>query len=366
MHIDYNNSLLSLVSSVLKHYKIDTAHPTLPEVDKLLKGNYKNVVIMLFDGMGTAILEKHLPPDSFLRSHYEATILAVFPPTTTAATVTMESGLSPIEHGWLGWSLYFDEVGENVNIFPNTISGTEIPAAGFSVAGQYIPYTDIFEKINKQTGVTAHRVSPFSSYHSKSVSEICDTVKALCNENGNKYIYTYWHQPDYDMHDYGTMHEKITEDITEINRLVEDMCGELSDTLVIVTADHGLVDTEWRLLADYPEIGECLLRKPSVESRALTFFIKEGKNEQFEAAFQKHFGDIYSLFSKEQVINNKFFGDGIPNKRSYGFIGDYLAVATGNVSIESTMSNIHDLFKAAHAGMTADELSVPLIAVKCK
>lgn len=91
MYIDYDNSLLSLVSSVLKHYKVDTAHPTLPEADGLLKGNYKNVVVMLFDEMGTAILEKHLRPDSFLRSHLERTISSVFPPTTTAATVTMET-----------------------------------------------------------------------------------------------------------------------------------------------------------------------------------------------------------------------------------------------------------------------------------
>ena len=217
MYIDYDNSLLSLVSSVLKHYKVDTAHPTLPEADGLLNGNYKNVVVMLFDGMGTAILEKHLRPDSFLRSHLERTISSVFPPTTTAATVTMETGLSPIEHGWLGWSLYFDEIGENVNIFPNTLSGSAgIPAADYGVAQRYIPYTDIFEKIDRQEGVKAYRVSPFSSYRSKSASEICDTVKKLCGEDGRKYIYTYWHQPDYDMHDLGTAHEKITEDIAEI------------------------------------------------------------------------------------------------------------------------------------------------------
>ena len=144
------------------------------------------------------------------------------------------------------------------------------------------------------------------------------------------------------------------------------MCGELHDTLVMVTADHGLVDTEWRFIPDYPDVEECLLRKPSIESRALTFFIRDGKNEQFESAFQKHFGDVYSLFGKEQVISGNFFGTGTPNTRSFGFIGDCLAVATGNVSIESAPSTEYSLFKAAHAGMTADEMNVPLIAVKCE
>ena len=34
-------------------------------------------------------------------------ITSVFPPTTTAATTSMLSGLNPNEHGWLGWDLYF-------------------------------------------------------------------------------------------------------------------------------------------------------------------------------------------------------------------------------------------------------------------
>ena len=89
----------------------------LPELDILLRKNYKNVVVMLSDGMGTSILKKHLLADAFLIRYLQTTISSVFPATTTAATVTMESGLSPIEHGRLGWRLYFDEVGTNVDIF---------------------------------------------------------------------------------------------------------------------------------------------------------------------------------------------------------------------------------------------------------
>lgn len=364
--IDYDHSLLSLISSVLSHYGVPTEHKTLPELDSLLNNNYKNVVVMLFDGMGTAITEEHLPPYAFLRRNMCKTISSVFPPTTTAATTTMETGLSPIEHGWLGWSLYFDEVGANVNIFPNTLSGTEgISAADYHVARQYIPYKNVFEKITEATdgSVKAYAVSPFSDFHSGSVSEICHTIKKLCAEDGRKYIYSYWHQPDYDMHDFGTMDIKITKDITDINDLAEGMCQDLSDTLVIITADHGLVDTKWRFLTDYLDITECLEKAPSIESRALTFFVKDGMGNRFEVAFNEHFSDCYYLYTKKQVTNDKLFGNGTPHFRSYGFIGDYLAVAHSNVSIESTSSTEHDVFKAAHAGITDDEMNVPLIVV---
>jgi len=105
--VDYNNSLLALIASVQKHYGVPTSHKTLKTLDDLLEKNYKNVVVMLFDGLGTAVLKKHLPEEAFLRRHLKETISSVFPPTTVAATVTLGSGLSPIEHGWLGWSLYF-------------------------------------------------------------------------------------------------------------------------------------------------------------------------------------------------------------------------------------------------------------------
>ena len=366
---DYNLSLLNLVSSVLVHFGVTTHHKTLPAFDSLLSTQYKNVVIMLFDGLGTAILEKHLPFDAFLCHHLHSTISSVFPPTTTSATTTMGTGLSPIEHGWLGWSLYFNEIDANVNIFPNTLSGSGgRSAADYHVAQRYIPFESIWNKISKDSNsvVKAYSVSPFSSFKSKSIYEICNTVKRLCTENRRKYIYTYWDQPDYDMHLYGTSDEQVKAQVWYINEAVELLCEELYDTLVIVTADHGLVDTKWRYLIDYPDITECLLRVPSIEARAYSFFIKPGMKDRFVTAFNRHFGDCYLLFSKEQILQNKLFGDGIPNPRSIGFIGDYLGVATGSYSIDYAPSADHDVFKAAHAGLTDEEMNVPFIVVECR
>lgn len=366
---DYKNSILSIAASVLKHYGAKCDHDSLPRLDELLLKNYKNVVVMLIDGMGASILERHLPKQSFFRSNQVSVISSVFPPTTTAATTSIETGLSPIEHGWLGWSLYFNELGSNVNIFPNTISGSDgVIAAEYNVAKKYIPAKEIFEKIQEATKgeVRAIRVSAFSPYKSQSSREICDTVKALCTEDGRKYIYTYWHQPDYDIHDFGTSHEKITTVIKQINDEVEDMCRDISDTLVIVTADHGLVDTTWLFIPNYPQVETCLAQKPSIESRAMTFFVKKGFHTLFEKEFSKAFGDSYVLLSKKEVLDNKLFGEGIPHHRTGGFIGDYLGIAKGSVSIECNPSTQHDLFKAAHAGMTADEMNVPFIVVECK
>lgn len=364
--IDYKNSLLALIGSVLAYYGAGPRHGTLSVLDRLLTKKYKNLVVMLFDGMGTAILEKHLPEDAFLRKNMLSTLSSVFPPTTTAATITMESGLSPVEHGWLGWSLYFHEVGRNVNIFPNTISGSGgSPAAGYHMAGRHLPYETVFDRIKAATsGETgAYCVSPFSDYKSRDLRDIIETVKSLCAHKGRRYVYTYWTQPDLDMHELGTGDTRIASLLEEINGSVENMCASLSDTLLIVTADHGLTDTRWRFISDYPQIAACLERAPSIETRASAFFVKNGMGPQFEQSFREAFGDSYILLSREQVLSEKLFGDGEPNPRAYGMLGDYLAIATGPVSIDYQRQN-RELFRAAHAGLTDEEINIPFIAVE--
>ena len=55
---DYNRCLVNLVNSILKHFEADCFHGSLEEIDNILnKHEYKNVVLMLNDGMGSKILE---------------------------------------------------------------------------------------------------------------------------------------------------------------------------------------------------------------------------------------------------------------------------------------------------------------------
>lgn len=363
-NLNYERSLLSLTASVLKHFGVKTNHSPLPEFDILLEKNYKSVVIMLFDGLGVSAINEHLPDNSFLRKHFVCEISSVFPSTTVAATITAMTGLSPAEHGWLGWDLYFEEVGENVAVFRNTLQKNGKPAADYNVAWRYIPYKDIFKQIEEVNGKgTAYCVSPFSKFRSKSVRNICKTVKRLTRKNKKKYIYTYWYQPDKAMHDYGVKSQQVHEQIKLINNEVEKLCKHLKDTLVIVTADHGLCDSVNYYLEDYPTLSQMLEIPPSIEpSRALSFFVKDGMYDDFKAEFTRLFGNDFLLMTKEEVFSENLFGFGKPHPRTYDFVGDYLAVAKGNTSlfIEREERN----FIGVHAGLTKDEMTIPFIAIE--
>ncbi len=363
---EYDRSILSVASSVLNHFGVkDCQHKSLPEFDKLLNKNYKNVIVMLFDGLGVSAINEHLSENDFLRKHFVCPISSVYPSTTVAATTAIQSGYSPLETAWLGWDLYFDEIGENVEVFRNTLQKNKEPAADYNVAAKYIPYKSIFQRIEELNGKkTAYCVSPFSKYHPESVAEICKTVYRISKKRRQKYIYTYWYQPDKAMHDFGVSSQEVHGQILMINSEVEKLCKKLKNSVVIITADHGLIDGTNEYLEDYPQLEEMLRVPPSIEPRALSFFVKDGKQDEFKAEFIRLFGDCFKLITKEEVFNSNLLGYGKPHKKSRDFVGDFLAVATGEKSI--FIKREDRVFIGVHAGLTAEEMTVPFIAFGAK
>lgn len=363
-YLDYNNSIVNLACSILNHYGAECRHQTLPIFDNYLKKKYRNVVVMLFDGLGVDALEKHLGKDSFLRRHLAAEISSVFPPTTTAATTTIESGLTPIEHGWLGWNLYFSEVDKIVNIFINTVKDSDEEAGDYHVANKIIPYKNIYDIINETGNAKAYSVSPFGTNKVSSHIEMFDEVERLCNLDGNKYIYAYCDQPDKEMHRYGCYSREAASWIKVLNNGVEKMCQNLKDTIVIVTADHGHINMQYKFVTDYPNILKMLVRPISIENRVACFFVKEEYKKHFKEEFYSAFGNEFLLLSKKEVIEQRLFGDGEAHPKFEEFIGDFLAIATSDKGIAYSHESLQ--LVSNHAGMTKQEIMVPFIAVEVR
>ena len=362
---NYDRSILSIASSVLNHFGVkDCQHKTLPEFEKLLEKDYKNIIVILFDGLGTSALNYHLKENDFLRKHYVTDISSVFPSTTVAATTSILSGYSPLECGWLGWDLYFEEIGENVAVFKNTLQRNGEPAAKYNVAHKYIPYKNIMQRIEKVRGrKSAYCVAFFSKYRVKSVEDICKIIYKLSKKRKKKYIYAYWNQPDHAMHGHGVTSEEAHKEILHINSEIEKLCGKLKDSLVIITADHGLCDSVNLFLEDYPELYDMLKIPPSIEpGRAMSLFVKDGLQKKFKNEFNRHFGDSFRLMTKEEVFSENILGYGKPHPRTHDFVGDFLAIATTEKTL-FTAREEHE-FVGVHAGLTEAEMTVPFIAIE--
>ena len=375
---DYDNCLVNLANSVLKRFEAPAGGgaeaeveagaetgaggKTLAAVDRYLDKGYKNVVVLLLDGLGTRIMERNLREDSFLRANFKSSISSVFPPTTVAATTAVMSGLQPIESAWLGWDCYYPQVDKNVTVFFNTEQGTDIEVSTENIPWTYYGYESVVNRLVRE-GKNAYNAIPFLPPFPKTFPEICDRIEELCESEGEKYIYAYWDEPDSVMHKYGCYSAEARDVIGDLDKTVKKLAGKLKDTLLIVTADHGHIDGRNVSITDYPAIMECLVRMPSVEPRALNLFVKEEKRAQFERAFNKEFGEDFVLLTKEEVYETKLFGTGEPHKNVDAMIGDYLAVAITDLTIFNNREEAKH-FKSVHAGYTREELTIPLIVIE--
>jgi predicted AlkP superfamily pyrophosphatase or phosphodiesterase len=362
---DYENGLVNLTNSILRAFGAKRRHQSLSCLDEVLDKGFRNVVLMLFDGMGMDALVHHLPEDSFLRRHLVKTISSVFPPTTAAALTSIETGLTPYEHGWLGWSLYFKEIDKIVELFPNTVKdGGGVQAADYHVAGKWIPHGSIAQDIERAGYGRMVTVSPFEGRRISSFTALFETVPQICREPGRNYVYAYWNQPDAIMHETGCRSKRTKESIVRIDKGVEALCGALHDTLIIVTADHGHTDTRYRFVSDYPKLMNAMIRPVSIESRAAAFYVKEECKRQFPDEFAKAFGNDFLLLSRDEVAAGGLFGNGTRHPRFLESVGDFLAVATGGGAI--AYSRECKQFVSNHAGLTEMEMDVPLILIERK
>ncbi len=359
----YNsNTLVNLANSILKEYGVETFHPTIPEVDKLIKGR-KKIVLVLFDGMGQNITRKHLEEDSFIRSHYQTTINSVYPPTTAAATTSLLTGKFPIETGWLAWATYFPELKRNIILFRGVDynTGEKIDS---SLAYKKFPNKtmfDLIEEHNRDVKTFCIQRYPIQKDGPKFLRTGLKRIKKLTRENEKLFGYFYWDSPDREMHENGIDASIVHRKVKRLNAFMKKLANQNKDTLFILVADHGHINTEYIDISKYPDLYSLISRPACLEKRSPSFFIKEGKENEFKELFNKYFGNEFDLLSKEEVIACKLFGEGEIRDGVLETFGQFVALSRGKYSLysPSEFASI-SLFPGHHGGGTKEERLIDL------
>lgn len=369
---DYDNSILNTITSILKYYGIDNGHKSLSILDSKLKKKYKNVVLLILDGMGDQILN-NLSKHGYFKKNQLTCVTSVYPSTTTAAMTTYYSGKSPLETGWIAWSQYFKEYGRCLNMLPRVESYTEkkLDKVSKDVFNTIIDYKSVYEMI-EEVGVKAFEICPLyverkskRTLVANSVDEMCEGIKTLCSTSDRKFILSYYDNPDGLLHKYGASSKEAKEFILDAEKKIEEMCLDLKNTLVIVSADHGHKDIgKVYSILDYPELRDCLIMPEFFESRFVGFWVKEDRKEEFEEIFRKEIKD-FILLSKEEILKLGLLGEGEQHPKVDDFLGNYVAVAIGS-SIFRLQNDYFEGKKvkiSTHCGLTKDEMDVPVIVI---
>lgn len=371
---DYEHSILNLINSILKHYNVETKYKGLDELEKELSKNYKNIVLIILDGMGEHIL-KNISPNGYFSEKHADKITSTCPSTTTAAMTTYYSGKPPIETGWIAMSQYFKEYGRALEMLRKTDSytGEEIKDAKINVF-DLIKYETIYEQIEKASpDVKAYEINPtYCEARSKrninadNIEYLCDAIKAICANKDRNFILAYSDKPDTLLHKYGCKSEEVKQFILNAEQEIKKMKEDLkdTDTLVIVSADHGHKDIDKVYnIVELEEIQDCLIMPASLESRAVTFWVKEDKREKFENFFETNLKEEFILYKKEEFLNKNLLGNGTKHPKIDDFIGNYIAISIGSsiIKLGTNISKDKKQKMSTHCGFTPDEMEVPLI-----
>ena len=366
---NYDRSILSISSSILKNYGVNSNYKSLNELDIILSKKYRNVIFLILDCLGTDIIEKNLDENSLLRKNIVTSVTSVYPPTTAAATTAFHSGLSPLENGWVGWMPYFKKYNSIIELFSGKDFYTrkQIIERPESIN---LEHETIYEKIcNRNKDIKFHKVFPknIQKDGAQDFKDLCNKIKNHCNNNDRNLISAYWNEPDHTIHHNGVKCSCVKEVLENIENHLKNLVDKLEDSVVIISADHGAVNVDEIYINEIPEINDCLKMPPSIETRIVTFFIKKGMKNKFKNAMNKYFEGEYILYTKKKFLDSGLFGKGKQHQNINDYLGDYTLVFYKKKSVRYSIDGVKEPpLIADHGGISKEEMTVPLIVLESR
>jgi len=389
LYPDYTNSIVNLVSSILRSYNVVEDHPPLKQIDINSLRKQKNIVLFILDGFGMNLLRQYSNELDLFKHKLVSPITSVFPSTTSAAITSIITGKTPWEHGAIGWTLYFKEFAKNIDFLPNWDSITsktqdpneynitdlvgadnifnKVAKVNSKVEQFYLTHEDLSTSYNVVLNSGPSKILPY-----KNVTELFKTlVELLSQPTGNKkFIYVYSSSPDKLEHQYGVYSDEVKSFVIRINKELQSLSTKLegSDSTILITADHGLIDMKnYYYTNEDTELFDCMILPTFPEPRFISFFVKKHKIDKFENIIEKYKKD-FLFFEREEFIKLGLLGKGKMHSKIDDFLGDYLAIAISDSAMKSIyMQNgkWKKEFEAHHAGITEGEMQVPLIKIDC-
>jgi hypothetical protein len=344
-------------------------------------GAYQNVVLIVVDGLGYEFLVRQAQ-GSFLRKHLQGCMTSVFPSTTATAITSFLTGLAPQQHGLTGWHMYFKELGAVLSVLPGVprYGGVPLGKSGVDVEA-FFGHVPIFDRVPVPCYVVSPRRIAYSDFnlahqgsaelrHFDTLEEFFDVIlQTLRKKAVRKFIYAYWPDLDRIGHESGLSSPEAKRHLAELEDAFEAFSENIAgtDTLLIVTADHGQIDTsDNRIIAldDHPELKDCLILPLCGERRAAYCYVKPGEARRFERYVEDNLSLFLDMRPSRELLASGCFGLGSPHPRLIERIGDYTLIMKENYVIKDWLPGERPYQQiGVHGGMSPEEMCVPLIVV---
>lgn len=393
----------NIPNAILQVLQAKKGQPSpLTERLKLDNKNLNKVVLLVVDGFGFNQFLNHYQQNPFLINLVNKgevfPITSVYPSQTTNALTTLNTALTPQEHGLFEYFIYLKETGIiNALRFERIGTKTKIKL----IEQGYDPHL-MFNGENIQQRLNKEGIKTFTHMNESNASNVCTKlvfegstivsshktsdaiVKLRKNIEKNSeaaYFFVHLETLDTISHEYGPGSEEYNAELQTISFLLQkELVEKLSpkaakETLLLVTADHGGLQVDPKettyLRLDCEAIVNSEISRdrkkilPTGSPRDIFLHIKEEKLAETKEALSKNIGQKAQIIETQEAIKRGLFGLGKPSKDFLERTGNLLLMPFGKDTIwfEHRSGRKIDL-RGQHGGLDPDEMLVPVATVK--
>lgn len=387
---DYaGGSLLNLTSSLVRALGGRSPYPECRFLRAAALRPFRRIVLLLVDGLGESQLADYLSTPAgrrspFFAAHPRRVIDTVAPATTASVVTTLSTGASPAAHAVLGWHLHFPDLGLDGTPLPFTtrVGGPllppDFPLADYLAIPAPLATTRARRWLLSTRGIPGSPLSRAQTWWHERLDYLTLTglVRALrtfaaAPSRQRAFAYAYWPRYDSLCHAAGPLSRRARAHLASIDSALARAAAALapSGTLLLVTADHGLVPVRRTIrLHRLPGFLSTLATLPSGDARCTHFFVRPSRVPDFLAAFRKPpLAGAGTLVTGAGYIASGMLGP--RNRRAHPAlpdrVGDWVFLAAPGVILATSTPFDPSTFrpKGHHSGLSPEETRVPLFVV---
>ena len=323
----------------------------------------RQAVLLVLDGLGWDQLQqrRHIAPT--IAAMAGGAITTVAPSTTATALSSITTGLTPGEHGLIGYRIVLG--GEVVNVLQWAAEGqsrrrTQPPGDVQrypAFLGQPVPVVSPSELCF--TAFSEGHLGGARPVGFRASSSMALEVRNEL-ESGQRFVYAYYGGIDKIAHERG-FGDFYDAELRAADRLVGDLLEVLPPgAVLLVTADHGQVEVGDNIITPSAELLS-LVSLQSGEGRFRWLHARRGATDELLAAAIAEFGDTAWVHDRRQIIDDGWFGRSVAPPIA-NRLGDVAIVAHQPVSYHDPLDSGPFELICRHGSLTSAEMRVPLVA----
>jgi len=365
----------NLVASLVEACGGPPRHAPLESLPVAEIQSARNVVFLIVDGLGDNYLRANGAGGHVAR-HRRGAISAVFPSTTASAITTSFTGATPLEHGLTGWFTYFSAAACVASPLQFQRRGEKTPLG--VPPGRIFTRPSLFDTLAARAIVVSYRpiIDTLYNRHHCGRAErrayddlagfLGEITAAVKSGPERKFVYAYWPEFDSLAHRHGVASAEARAHFERLDETFGALLARLSgtDTIVVLTADHGFVDCPPEESIELPPGLAAMLRFPLCGERRVAFCHVQDQ-EAFLSKAKSLLADRADVRPSRDLLDEGWFGKGPAHPDFAERIGDVALVMRGRGTVKDWVAGEpRHLHIGNHGGTSEDEMNIPLVVAK--